>query len=154
MLTLLRLSRRQVLKSLLGMVAWLSAAVPQRSSAQTEEAYTIDVNKPLIPSPDSSVLWPVCRRQLAEWRAQAHRSLGYRDVRYRDESVEWTESERTDGRTRFCLIRGGSYYLAQGSHWYMDGGPQPADCAAKFLRMWPGLDRCATIGVRCVARVE
>ena len=67
---------------------------------------------------------------------------------------EWTESERTDGRTRFCLIRGGSYYIAQGSHWYMDGGPQPADFAAKFLLMWPGLDRCATIGFRCVARME
>lgn len=64
---------------------------------------------------------------------------------------EWTESERTDGRTRFCMIRGGSYYRAQGSHWYMDGGPQPADFAAKFLLLWPGLDRCATIGFRCVA---
>ncbi len=63
---------------------------------------------------------------------------------------EWTESERTDGRTRFCMIRGGSYYTAQGSHWYMDGGPQPAGFAAKFLLMWPGLDRCATIGFRCV----
>lgn len=66
---------------------------------------------------------------------------------------EWTESERTDGRTRFCMIRGGSYYAAQGSHWYMDGGPQPVDFAAKFLLMWPGLDRCATIGFRCVARL-
>ncbi|MBI4000445.1 MAG: SUMF1/EgtB/PvdO family nonheme iron enzyme [Nitrospira defluvii] len=67
---------------------------------------------------------------------------------------EWTESERTDGRTRFCMIRGGSYYSAQDSHWYMDGGPQPTDFAAKFLLMWPGLDRCATIGFRCVAQVE
>lgn len=64
---------------------------------------------------------------------------------------EWTESERSDGRTRFCMIRGGSYYMAQGSHWYMDGGPQPVDFAAKFLLMWPGLDRCTTIGFRCVA---
>lgn len=63
---------------------------------------------------------------------------------------EWTESERTDGRTRFCIIRGGSFYTAEGSPWYMDGGPQPTDFAAKFLLMWPGLDRCATIGFRCV----
>ncbi len=62
---------------------------------------------------------------------------------------EWTESERTDGRTRFCMIRGGSYYIARGSEWYMDGGPQPTDFAAKFLLLWPGLDRCATIGFRC-----
>ena len=67
---------------------------------------------------------------------------------------EWTESERSDGLTRFCMIRGGCYYTAQGSHWYMDGGPQPANFAAKFVLMWPGLDRCATIGFRCVVRVE
>jgi len=63
---------------------------------------------------------------------------------------EWTESERSDGRTRFCIIRGGSYYKAKGSDWYADGGPQPCDFAVKFLLMWPGLDRRATIGFRCV----
>ena len=63
---------------------------------------------------------------------------------------EWTESERADGRTRFCLLKGGSYYAAKGSDWYMDGGPRPNSFAAKFLLAWPGLDRCATIGFRCV----
>jgi formylglycine-generating enzyme required for sulfatase activity len=64
---------------------------------------------------------------------------------------EWTESERSDGRTRFAMIRGGSYYEAKGSPWYMDGGPQPCNFAAKVLLMWPGLDRCATVGFRCAA---
>lgn len=63
---------------------------------------------------------------------------------------QWTESERSDGRTRFCVLKGGSWYKAKGSDWYADGGPQPCDFAAKFLLMWPGLDRCATIGFRCV----
>ncbi|MEN6458656.1 MAG: SUMF1/EgtB/PvdO family nonheme iron enzyme [Thermoguttaceae bacterium] len=63
----------------------------------------------------------------------------------------WTESERTDGRTRFCILHGGSFFKAAGSVWYMDGGPQPVTFAAKFLLMWPGLDRCSTIGFRCVA---
>ncbi len=67
---------------------------------------------------------------------------------------QWTESERRDGRTRFCIIRGGSWYRAQGSEWYTDGGPQPATFACKFLLMWPGLDRCATIGFRCAASVS
>ncbi len=67
---------------------------------------------------------------------------------------EWTESERRDDHTRFCMLRGGSYYQAKGSEWYMDGGPQPADFAAKFLLMCPGLDRCATIGFRCAADLE
>lgn len=67
---------------------------------------------------------------------------------------EWTESEHTDGRTRFCMIRGGSYYVAKGSGWYMDGGPRSASFSEKFLMMWPGLDRCATIGFRCVVDLE
>lgn len=66
---------------------------------------------------------------------------------------EWTESERSDGRTRFCIIRGGSFYKAEGSHWYADGSPQACNFAAKFILMWPGLDRCATIGFRCVVDV-
>jgi formylglycine-generating enzyme required for sulfatase activity len=66
---------------------------------------------------------------------------------------EWTESERSDGRTRFCIIRGGSFYKAKGSDWYADGGPQPCSLAAKFILMWPGLDRCATIGFRCVVDI-
>ena len=67
---------------------------------------------------------------------------------------QWTESERSDGRTRFCIIRGGSYFTAKGSNWYVDGGPRPANFATKFLLMWPGLDRCATIGFRCVVDLE
>jgi formylglycine-generating enzyme required for sulfatase activity len=64
---------------------------------------------------------------------------------------EWTESERSnEGRSRFCYIRGGSFYKAKGSGWYANDGPQPCGRAAKFLLVWPGLDRCSTIGFRCV----
>lgn len=62
----------------------------------------------------------------------------------------WTESERSDGRTRFCIIRGGAFFAARGSNWYVDGGPRPVHFATKFLRVWAGLDRCGTIGFRCV----
>lgn len=67
---------------------------------------------------------------------------------------EWTESECSDGRTRFAMVRGGSYFKAEGSHWYADGGPQPAAFGMKFLLMWPGMDRCATIGFRCAVSLE
>jgi formylglycine-generating enzyme required for sulfatase activity len=67
---------------------------------------------------------------------------------------EWTESCRDDGHTRFTMIRGGSYFKAQGSKWYFPGGPQPCGHHAKFIRMWPGLDRCSTIGFRCVKDAE
>ena len=64
---------------------------------------------------------------------------------------EWTESRRSDdGRTRYCLIRGGSYFRAKGSGWYTAGGPMRCNRAVKMLLMWPGLDRCSTIGFRCV----
>ena len=63
----------------------------------------------------------------------------------------WTDSERSDGRTRFCIVRGGSWFSAKGSNWYVDGGPRPANYATKFLLTWPGLDRCATVGFRCAA---
>ena len=67
---------------------------------------------------------------------------------------EWTESEYTDGRNRFVLLKGGSHYQAQGSVWYGDGGAQSNDFTAKFLLMYAGLDRCATIGFRCVVDLD
>ena len=67
---------------------------------------------------------------------------------------EWTESQRDDGHTRFAIIRGGSFFNAKGSIWYVDGGPRPCNHHAKFILMWPGLDRCATIGFRCVKDVN
>jgi formylglycine-generating enzyme required for sulfatase activity len=80
-----------------------------------------------------------------EWQAAATR-LG--DAFARGQVWEWTESERDDGHTRFAMLRGGSAYQARGSVWYFPGGPQPIETHAKFLLMWPGLDRCATIGFR------
>jgi len=62
---------------------------------------------------------------------------------------ELTESLRDDGHTRFLMLRGGSYYRAEGSGWYVPSGPQPCDTHTKFIRLWPGLDRSATIGFRC-----
>lgn len=62
---------------------------------------------------------------------------------------EWTESEYSDGRSRFVMLKGGSCYKAKGSVWYTDGGPQKNNFIAKMLLMWPGLDRCATVGFRC-----
>ena len=54
---------------------------------------------------------------------------------------ELTESERTDGHSRFLILRGGCFLNVTGSPWYMTGGPRPLDYHAKFLQMWPGLDR-------------
>ena len=62
---------------------------------------------------------------------------------------EWTDSYHDDGNHFYVWIRGGSYFFAKGSHWYMQGGPVPVYQRAKFLLMSPALNRCATIGFRC-----
>ncbi|MBZ0298779.1 MAG: formylglycine-generating enzyme family protein [Anaerolineae bacterium] len=81
-----------------------------------------------------------------EWQAALQDGLATAD---RPRVWNWTESEQSDGRTRFCILKGGSDYQANSSVWYADGGSQSPRFSAKFLLMWPGLDRCATIGFRC-----
>lgn len=67
---------------------------------------------------------------------------------------EWTDSFQSDGSHYYAWIRGGSYFFAKGSHWYMQGGPVTVYQRAKFLMMTPALNRCATIGFRCVKDVK
>jgi Sulfatase-modifying factor enzyme 1 len=60
-----------------------------------------------------------------------------------------TESEHSDGRTRFLILKGGCDHVARGSDWYFDGGPQQPEFSAKFLIPGAGLARSASIGFRC-----
>jgi gamma-glutamyl hercynylcysteine S-oxide synthase len=66
---------------------------------------------------------------------------------------EWIDVVCTDGWHRWCFLRGGCHYRARGSMWYVEGGPQPVNHHHKFLLMYAGLDRCATVGFRCVSAV-
>ena len=59
----------------------------------------------------------------------------------------WTESEHTDGRTRFAILKGGSAFRADGSDWYVDGGPQEPDYSLQLLLAGP-LQRSTRIGLR------
>ncbi|HYP14267.1 MAG TPA: SUMF1/EgtB/PvdO family nonheme iron enzyme, partial [Bryobacteraceae bacterium] len=63
---------------------------------------------------------------------------------------EWNGSVSHNGQTRWVQLHGGSDYQAQGSRYYAPGGVQDFRDAAQFILMWPGLDRCSTIGFRCV----
>ena len=65
-----------------------------------------------------------------------------------------TESERTDAHNNFSILRGGAWYVNKASQWYGDQGAQTSGFGAKYLMTWPGLDRCATVGFRCVVDVE
>jgi Sulfatase-modifying factor enzyme 1 len=60
----------------------------------------------------------------------------------------WTESEHTDGRTRFAILKGGSAWRAEGSDWYVDGGPQDPRYSLKLLLLGGGLARSPWIGFR------
>ncbi|RXR25857.1 hypothetical protein EQW78_11670 [Oerskovia turbata] len=61
----------------------------------------------------------------------------------------WTESEHSDGRTRYVMLKGGSDHESVGSEWYFDGGVQRPEFSAKLLLPGLGLARSASIGFRC-----
>ncbi len=61
---------------------------------------------------------------------------------------EWTESEHSDGRTRFVILKGGAEHRTEGSSWYFDGGVREPDFAAEYLLPGFGLDRSSSIGFR------
>lgn len=60
----------------------------------------------------------------------------------------WTESEHTDGVTRFVMLKGGSDHESTGSDWYVDGGPRDPSFSLKFLVPGLGVDRSPSIGFR------
>jgi formylglycine-generating enzyme len=59
----------------------------------------------------------------------------------------WTESEHRDGRTRFAILKGGCAWKAEGSDWYVDGGPQGPDFSLQLLLTGP-LEGSSSIGFR------
>ncbi|MDQ3543783.1 MAG: formylglycine-generating enzyme family protein [Actinomycetota bacterium] len=68
----------------------------------------------------------------------------------RVEPLVWnlTESEHSDGITRFVMLKGGSAYEATESEWYFDGGRRPPSFCAKLLLAGLGVERSARIGFR------
>lgn len=60
----------------------------------------------------------------------------------------WTESEHSDGITRFVILKGGSDHETVGSDWYFDGGVREPEFSAKFLLPGLGVERSTTIGFR------
>jgi hypothetical protein len=66
----------------------------------------------------------------------------------------WTESEHTDGVTRFVMLKGGSDHESTGSDWYVDGGPRDPSFSLKFLLPGLGVDRSPNIGFRVAWEVR
>lgn len=60
----------------------------------------------------------------------------------------WTESEHSDGVSRFAMLKGGSEHRSGGSDWYTDGGVREPAFSLKFLLAGLGVERSASIGFR------
>ncbi|WP_309128914.1 SUMF1/EgtB/PvdO family nonheme iron enzyme [Microbacterium sp.] len=80
-----------------------------------------------------------------EWQLAAVQP-GFR--RRAPEVWNWTESEHSDGRTRFVMLKGGSAHESVGSDWYVDGGVRGPEFALKFLLPGRGMDASPSIGFR------
>jgi iron(II)-dependent oxidoreductase len=63
---------------------------------------------------------------------------------------ELTESEYTDGHTRFVMLRGGIFLPPGDSEWLVARGARPNDSHAKFILLSDELDRSETISFRTV----
>ena len=55
-----------------------------------------------------------------------------------------------NGNNYFTILKGGCYFSPTTSIWYMPGGPQKITYHQMWLHVSPSLDRCSTIGFRCV----
>jgi hypothetical protein len=66
----------------------------------------------------------------------------------------WTESEHSDGITRFVMLKGGSDHESLGSDWYTDGGRRASDFSLKFLLAGLGVERSTSIGFRLAWDLE
>ncbi|MDO5737010.1 MAG: SUMF1/EgtB/PvdO family nonheme iron enzyme [Propionibacteriaceae bacterium] len=80
-----------------------------------------------------------------EWQLAAG-APGWR--RTRPGVWNWTESEHSDGRSRWVILKGGSDHHAEGSDWYVEPGIQSPDFSCKFLLPGFGLARSPWIGFR------
>jgi hypothetical protein len=86
-----------------------------------------------------------------EWQVAAA------DARFRRSDPwvwNWTESEHSDGITRFVVLKGGSDHESRGSDWYVDGGRREPEFSLKFLLPGLGLDRSPSVGFRLAWDLE
>ncbi|MBK7174307.1 MAG: SUMF1/EgtB/PvdO family nonheme iron enzyme [Bacteroidales bacterium] len=61
-----------------------------------------------------------------------------------------TADQYYNGSYYFSILKGGSFYSPESSIWYVKGGPVPVSHPEMLIHVSPALDRCSTIGFRCV----
>jgi hypothetical protein len=66
----------------------------------------------------------------------------------------WTESEHSDGVSRFAMLKGGGEHRSEGSDWYTDGGVRGPEFSLKLLLAGLGVERSGSIGFRIAWDLE
>ena len=66
----------------------------------------------------------------------------------------WTESEHSDGRTRWSILKGGTDFVVEGSGWYLPGGAGQPEFSVKLLLCGGGLARSSQTGFRVAVDLE
>ena len=66
----------------------------------------------------------------------------------------WTQSKHSDRRTRFCILKGATDFVAVGSECYTDGGTRAPAFVVKFQLTLPEPSTCATICFRSAVNLE
>jgi formylglycine-generating enzyme required for sulfatase activity len=67
---------------------------------------------------------------------------------------EWVGTVETDGYHNYAWIRGGGYWNAVESGWYIRGGPVEVMKRERLWLMAAAINRCATVGFRCVKDIN
>ncbi|MGD8426497.1 MAG: SUMF1/EgtB/PvdO family nonheme iron enzyme [Balneolaceae bacterium] len=67
---------------------------------------------------------------------------------------QMTDDLYKNGSYSYIILKGGSYYKADSSWWYVQGGPQKLTYRQEWLRVSPGFERNATVGFRCVKDIN
>jgi Sulfatase-modifying factor enzyme 1 len=138
--------------------------LPPRLHAEASEQHTVEIGRVAVGSveatgADGTPLTDVSLDEAREYAAtlgarlptEFEWQLAATDPAFRRAEPlvwNWTESEHSDGITRFAVLKGGCAYVAEGSEWYFDGGPRPPEFSAKLLLAGLGVDRSPSIGFR------